>query len=128
MSPTRLSGSLPGYLPPVIFALTLAALVAGVGWGALAGQTTVLQVLMVGAVATYLAAGWALDRSPAVPSFSGACRGAAILIAGAAVGGLAYYSEVALLHAMIWAAVLIWVERAVRSHLGDLIGGLFGWL
>jgi hypothetical protein len=52
----------------------------------------------------------------------------ALAIAGAAVGGLAYYSEVALLHAMIWAAVLIWAERAVRNHLGDLIGDLFGWL
>lgn len=130
MSPTRLSASLPGSLLPVIFALTLAVLGTGVGWGAWMGQTTVLQLLLVGAVAAYLAAGWALDsdRSVGSFSFSSACHGVALAIAGAAVGGLAYYSQVALLHAMIWAAVLIWVERAVRNHLGDSIGDLFGWL
>jgi hypothetical protein len=55
-------------------------------------------------------------------------RTVAMFIAGAAMGALAYHGEAALLFAVIWIAVLIWVEHKLRSWLGEMIGDVLDWL
>jgi hypothetical protein len=110
----------------------LAALGAAVGWGVWEAQTTALQILVIGCVATYGAAGWVASREEgplrgALPN-SEAYRTTAMFIAGAGTGALAYHGEIALLYAAIWAGALIWVEHKLRSRFGELIGDLFDWL
>jgi hypothetical protein len=111
----------------------LAVLGAAVGWGVWEGRTTVLQVLVLACVATYGAVGWVASRDKPplegmLLSYGGAYRAVAMFIAGAAIGALAYHGEIALLYAALWAGMLIWVERMLRSRLGDAIGDIFDWL
>ncbi|MCS3651942.1 hypothetical protein GGQ08_003160 [Salinibacter ruber] len=91
----------------------LAALGAAVVWGAWEARTTALQVLVIGCVATYVAAGWAASREEGV--LQGALphgetyRTVAMFIAGAGIGALAYHGTVDLLLAAMLAGIVLWV-------------------
>ena len=110
----------------------LAALGAAVVWGAWEARTTALQVLVIGCVATYGAAGWAASREEGVLQDAlpdgGTYRTVAMFIAGAGMGALAYHGTIALLLAAMWAGVLLWVEHKLRSRFGEMIGDLLDWL
>jgi hypothetical protein len=110
----------------------LAALGAAVVWGVWEARTTALQILVIGCVATYGAAGWVASREEgflqgALPQ-GGTYRTVAMFIAGAGMGALAYHGTIALLYAAMWAGVLIWVEHKLRSRFGEMIGDLLDWL
>lgn len=110
----------------------LAALGAAVGWGVWEARTTALQILVIGCVATYGAAGWAASREEGVLQgalpHGGTYRSVAMFIAGAGMGALAYHGTIALLYAAMWAGVLLWVEHKLRSRFGEMIGDLLDWL
>ena len=110
----------------------LAALGAAVVWGVWEARTTALQILVIGCVATYGAAGWAASREEGVLQDAlpdgGTYRTVALFIAGAGMGALAYHGTIALLLAAMWAGVLLGVEHRLRSRFGEMIGDLLDWL
>jgi hypothetical protein len=44
-----------------------------------------------------------------------------MFVAGAAVGALAMHGTVALLYALLWLALIAWIEHQMRSWLGELV-------
>jgi hypothetical protein len=100
----------------LVFAMGIAILAVLAGWGAWHGHTLLLQGLVIAAGGVYVG----LKRVPKLPH-NGAYRGAAMFVAGAAVGALAMHGTVALLYALLWLALIAWIEHQMRSWLGELV-------
>jgi len=103
--------------------LVLVGLAALVGLGVWYDQTLLLQVYVLAATGVYGLAGY-LDDLPR----AGWYATAAMFIAGAAMGALAYHGDVRLLFAVMWLTLIIWIETKIRHWLSDVIGEVFNLL
>lgn len=97
----------------------IAVLAVLAGWGAWHGHTVLLQGLVVAAGAVYVG----LGRVPEL-AHNGAYRGAALFVAGAAIGALAFHGTVALLYALLWLVLIAWIEHQMRSWLGEVVSNV----
>ena len=103
----------------LVFGIGIAILAVLVGWGTWHEHTLLLQGLVIAAGGVYVG----LKHVPKLPH-NGAYRGSAMFVAGAAVGALAFYGTVALLYALLWLALIAWVEHQMRSWLGELVSNV----
>jgi len=106
----------------IVFQTVLALLAGITGWCAWHGHTTALQLLVLAAGAAYAGAGQL--RGLTRPEWA---RAAAIFVAGAAVGALAYFGEISLLFWILAAGLFLWIEMQLRRWVaGALDLGLDG--
>lgn len=102
-----------------LLGLLLASLAGLVGWGVWFGQTLLLQVYVIAATGIYGLAGY-LDDLP----YAGGYAAASMVVVGACMGALAYHGEVGLLFAIMWLAVMIFIEVGIRHWLSDVLDGV----
>ena len=99
-----------------VLGLLLAMLVGLVGWGAWHGQTLLLQVYVIAATGIYGLARY-LDDLPYAEWYAAA----SMFVAGGCIGTLAYYGEVGLLFAILWLAMVTWIEVKIGQALLGLL-------